>query len=392
MNQNTAHPSEPDQPLPLQVPPPAEPLADFQRTLVGLTPHVYVTPVLIGLNVLVFVLMAVSGASPANPSIQDLLRWGANFGMKTTEGEWWRLLTCVFVHIGFVHLLSNMWALVTAGPLVERMLGNIGFLVLYVVAGLCGSLASLFWNPLLVSAGASGAIFGVYGGLLALLLLHGGSIPTKILTQLRNSGLGFVAFNLYLGLQVPNIDHAAHVGGLVGGFLGGLVLGQPITPEALARRPRRNVLTAGLGLVLVVAGFVVISAWHGDVVANLANVQSELNRFESVERKALDTVNGAVAKSERQELTNAAFVDLLERDVLPPWKAQRERLAALKQLPAPLQSRIASFVQYMTLREEGWTLLVEAIREGSDDKVKQAMTKQKLADEAVKRLQGGNGK
>lgn len=248
-------------------------LTEFQRTLAGLTPRVYVTPVFIGVNVLVFVLMTASGISLTQPTIPDLLRWGADFGPKAMTGEWWRLLTCIFVHIGIIHILLNMWVLATAGPLVERMVGNIGFLLLYLVAGLSGSLASLFWNPLLVSAGASGAIFGIYGALLGLLLRGYGSIPAKTLAQLRNSGLGFLFYNLLYGMMQATVDSAAHIGGLTGGFLCGLVLSQPFTPQALAGRPVRNALVSGLGVFLVITGAIGLYARHADT----ANLQLELN-------------------------------------------------------------------------------------------------------------------
>jgi rhomboid protease GluP len=361
---------------------PLDRLAEFQRTLAGLTPRVYMTPMLIGVNVLFFILMTAFGVSLIDPTIPDLLRWGADFGPNTIGGEWWRLLTSMFIHIGIIHILLNMWVLAVAGPLVERMIGNVGFLLLYLVAGLSGSLASLFWNPMLVSAGASGAIFGIYGALLGLLLRQHGSIPKEALAQLRNSGLGFLVYNLVYGIMQPNIDTAAHIGGLASGFLGGLVLSPPFTPEALAGRTVRNLLVSGLGVFLVGGGMVGVHGRH----AAVADVQSELDRFEAVEKKALDAYNSAVGKAQRQELTDAAFADLLEHEVLPEYRVARERLTALKQIPAPLQRHVASILEYMRLREQAWTSFGQALREGSPQKVQQAMEKQKLADAAAKRI------
>jgi rhomboid protease GluP len=367
---------------------PPDRLAEFHLTLASLTPRVYVTPVLIGINVLVFVLMSASGVSLTEPTIPDLLRWGADFGPSTTRGEWWRLLTCVFVHIGILHILLNMWVLTAAGPLVERMIGNAGFLVMYLVAGLCGSLASLFWNPLLVSAGASGAIFGVYGALVGILLREHQSVPTKALTQLRNSGLGFLGYNLLFGMMHARIDSAAHIGGLVAGFLCGLVQSQPFTPAALAGRTSRNFLVFGLGIVLVLGGMLGVHAKSADI----AEVHTALEHFQTVEKKALETYNSAVSRAQRQELNDAAFADFIDREVLPPWRDSRERLAALKQIPAPLQSQIASILEYMRLRQEAWELVVQALREDNDDKARQAAEKQKLADAAAQRISNSGGK
>lgn len=272
MPQAVSLPSESDLP-PTELPQHSDRLVEFQQKLSKLTPRVYMTPVLIGLSTLVFILMVASGTNVITPNIPDLLRWGANFGPKTISGEWWRLLTCMFLHIGIVHLLFNMWVLVTVGPLVERMVGNVGFLLLYLSAGLVGSLASLFWNPLLVSAGASGAIFGVYGALLGLLLLNRGSIPAQALVQLRNSGLGFLFYNLVFGLMQPNIDSAAHLGGLIGGFLFGLVQSQPFTADALPRRGFRNLCVGVLCVTLVSLGAVGVSARHPGIAEMFAKIQ-----------------------------------------------------------------------------------------------------------------------
>jgi membrane associated rhomboid family serine protease len=242
---------------------------EFQRTLASQTPRVYVTPVLVGLNMLVFIIMAASGVSPFDPKVLDVLRWGADFGPQTTSGQWWRLLTCIFIHFGIIHILFNMWVLAVAGPLVERMVGHIGFLVLYLVGGLCGSIASLLWNPLVVSAGASGAIFGIYGALLGLLLRQHHSIPPKGFAQLRSSGLGFLFYNLIYGMMQAHVDSAAHIGGLAGGFLGGIVLSQPSISATAARRPGRTAMLTGVGIILVVVGMIGVSAWHPD----LANVE-----------------------------------------------------------------------------------------------------------------------
>jgi rhomboid protease GluP len=367
---------------------PPDRVAEFQRTLVQLTPRVYVTPALVGVNLLVFILMTASGVSMFDPTIPDLLRWGADFGPMTITGEWWRLLTSTFLHIGLIHILLNMWVLAEAGPLVERMIGNVGFLLLYLVAGLTGSLASLCWNPMLVSAGASGAIFGIYGGLLALLLRRHDSIPLEALAKLRNSGLGFLFYNLLYGMMLPNVDMAAHIGGLVGGFLGGIVLSQPFTPEALAHRRIRNLRLGGLGVFLIIGGLAVVYARHAD----LATASIELDRFEAMENNALGAFSAAVAKVQRQELSNRDFADLLERDVLPEWRAAQARLSAAKSLPTDLQRYVRSVLEYMQLRQEAWELMAMAVREGDIQKQQQANAKQELANAAAARIKKSDGK
>jgi membrane associated rhomboid family serine protease len=238
---------------------------------------VYVTPALVAVNVLVFVLMVASGVSLTEPTVEDLLSWGADYGPRTTGGEWWRTVTCLFVHIGVIHILLNMSVLAAAGPLVERMVGNVGFLVLYLVSGLCGSFVSLLWHPLTVCAGASGAIFGVFGALMGLLLRRRGSVPREALVRLRNSGLAFLLFNLVFGAMQTHVDTAAHVGGLAGGFLGGIVLSPAFGREARARRPVWNFLLGTIGVFLAVAGIIMFDAVHGDLAdAQLAPGESRV--------------------------------------------------------------------------------------------------------------------
>jgi rhomboid protease GluP len=108
------------------------------------------------------------------------IAWGSNFGPYTTEGEWWRLFTSLFIHFGIAHLLLNMFALTAFGPLVERLFGSVNFLFVYLLAGIAGSLASIAWNPGINSAGASGAIFGILGALMAVQLRAGATIPMDI--------------------------------------------------------------------------------------------------------------------------------------------------------------------------------------------------------------------
>jgi rhomboid protease GluP len=368
--------------VPARLNPAAVRLAEFGRTLFTLTPRVVVTWVVVAVNVGVFVLMTASGVSPTQPTVPDLLRWGADFGPAVLGGEWWRPLTSTFVHIGLVHILVNMWVLANAGPMVERMVGNAGFLILYLVSGLCGSLTSLAWHPLTVSAGASGAVFGVYGALLGVLARDRGSVPVEALAKLRSSGIAFVGYNVLFGLMIPFIDNAAHLGGLAGGFVCGLVLGQPFVPDAVRRRPVRNALAAALGAALITGGVVVNLALNADLGA----AERELSRTGEVERTVLARYYDAVARSERGDLTPQAMAEVVERDVLPEWRAQRERLEAVKNLPPAYRDHVAAVLAYMRLQEESWELTVQAARTDDAQKGQEAVEKQKQADAAAERI------
>lgn len=184
------------------------------------------TIVLIAANVLVFLVMVLQGVSVFNPTADSVLRWGADYGPLTLHGQWWRMFVSTFLHFGLIHLLFNMFVLFNIGLFLESLAGRTPFVVLYLVCGLGGSAASLAWHPSIVSAGASGAIFGLYGALLGFLVRHRGSIPAESLASLRKGALTFIGYNLLFGLR-PGVDMAAHLGGLATGFALGLFLIQP---------------------------------------------------------------------------------------------------------------------------------------------------------------------
>src|SRR5690606_3233599 len=152
----------------------------FRRALGGAMRREWITDALVAANVAVFVLMVVSGVSALSPTGQELLGWGANYAPLTLAGEWWRLFSSVFVHAGLIHLGFNTYALLLAGRMVERVYGHAGYLLLYLFAGLTGSAASAIFSggP---SVGASGAIFGIFGALLAFLLRRRALIPMTVL-------------------------------------------------------------------------------------------------------------------------------------------------------------------------------------------------------------------
>jgi len=177
-----------------------------------------VTWTLIAICVAVFALMVISGVSFMSPNAWEIFLWGGNLREATIGGQWWRLLTCMFVHIGIVHLLFNMYALYTVGLYLEPLMGRWKMLGVYIITGLLASIASIWWHDNTVSAGASGAIFGLYGVFLALLTTK--LIDKAMRQALLQSIAIFVGFNLLYGLK-GNVDNAAHIGGLLSGIVFG---------------------------------------------------------------------------------------------------------------------------------------------------------------------------
>lgn len=184
-----------------------------------------VTYILMGLNVLVFLLMCLSGVNPITPAIPSIFDWGGISAQALVEGQWWRLFTYAFVHIGIFHLLANMYALFMIGRNLERLIGKGLFIMSYVVTGIFAGLCSFLGHKdsLVVSAGASGAIAGIFGVFFVLLLTPIIERTTR-LKMLKQMGI-ILAINVSYGLSHGSgVDHYAHIGGLLSGaLLGGLL-------------------------------------------------------------------------------------------------------------------------------------------------------------------------
>ncbi|WP_100372450.1 rhomboid family protein [Bacillus sp. FJAT-45037] len=158
----------------------------------------------------------------SSTSVLTLIEFGAKYNPAIIDGEWWRLFSAMFLHIGIFHLLMNSLALFYLGSAVERMFGTSRFVLIYFVAGLIGSIASFAFNDQ-VSAGASGAIFGCFGALLYFGVTH----PKLFFRTMGMNVLVILSINLVFGFVVPMVDNGAHIGGLVGGFMAALIVQLP---------------------------------------------------------------------------------------------------------------------------------------------------------------------
>jgi membrane associated rhomboid family serine protease len=208
-----------------------------------------VTALLLAINVTVFIVMVVSSGSIERFRGDTLIQWGANFGPYTLGGEYWRLLSAAFVHANPIHILVNAWALWSLGQLCERLFGKWQTLAIYVLTGVGGSLLSIAWNQERLSVGASGAIFGIIGALVAGLRFGDLGLSHGQRRAMFSSLVSVAAINFVIGFT-GGIDNMCHLGGFVTGLLVGLPLG------AFARK--NQLLQAGTivvtAAVLAVAG------------------------------------------------------------------------------------------------------------------------------------------
>ncbi|HEX4999055.1 MAG TPA: rhomboid family intramembrane serine protease [Terriglobia bacterium] len=183
------------------------------------------TYILLGINFLLFVLMFFAGGTTNNDTLRA---FGAKWNPAIDKGEFWRFLTPVFLHIGILHILSNSYALWVVGPQVERLYGGGRYMLLYLGAGIAGVGASYYFNPQPLSAGASGAIFGLFGALLGFGLRHRNQIPPFFRQAVIRSVLPVIGINLLIGYSMSIVDNSAHIGGLVaGGLIAAMLPFQP---------------------------------------------------------------------------------------------------------------------------------------------------------------------
>ena len=231
------------------------------------------TYLLIAINCLVFLYMVVRHVSPMGPSGDQLLYFGGNeAGRVLIAQEWWRIVTAMFVHVGVIHLATNMWCLWNLGLLAEPLIGSFGLVVAYILAGASGNLLSTLYNWFLpmqdqghvvypVGAGASGAVFGIAGVLIVLLKSPRLPVPPEELKRLRKSVIYFAGINFVIGFATMapgfgvHIDNMAHLGG----FLCGLAFATPLVPRLGS--PRRLFITRLRIAVLAVSALLTLFAF-----------------------------------------------------------------------------------------------------------------------------------
>lgn len=332
--------------------------ARFLRDLYTRVPRLHVTIALLAANVAVYLAMVASGVHPLSPEIPAMIAWGASVGDRVLGDEPWRLFTSTFLHFGIVHLAMNLWVLWSLAQLVERAYGHAGYLVLYLASGLVASEASLFFSPFGVGAGASGAVFGVLGALVALLLRARRRIPAGIFRQLRGTVVSYLVLNVIFGAAIPSISMAAHTGGFVAGVLLGLIL----VPSAEERWPRgaREVVASAAGLVLIAVGWVAQPA-------PLNQVQGEYDHANAVWEEGRLRYNAALVELEDGRIEDGDLAASIRQGWLADWSAVRARLEAFEPVPRELEESFQDLIELARLRERALELQVISLESPNDE-------------------------
>ncbi|MGC2697346.1 MAG: rhomboid family intramembrane serine protease, partial [Candidatus Angelobacter sp.] len=297
-----------------------------------------VTTALLAINLTVFVGMVATGAGFLNFDPQACLKWGGNYGPWTLDGDWWRLVTAGFVHGGLIHLAFNMWCLLSLGQLSERLFGRIQTLFIYLITGVGGALLSIAHNPRHLEVGASGAIFGIAGALLAGVKFGNLAISSGQKRSVVSSMVFFVGVNFVLGAGImgSNIDNFCHLGGFITGLLIGVPMGGFAQRHKIFQWTTLLVTTG-----LLVFGYKELAQTHG-TPEQLKQAQIALDNKDYPralqlleEYSKTDPSNDAVwntmgelyAQSNQREKAITAFQRALQAN--PDSEVAKERLAEL---------------------------------------------------------------
>ncbi|GLT22557.1 hypothetical protein GCM10007933_20170 [Zoogloea oryzae] len=351
----------------------------FINVLFSRVPRADVTRALVVINSVVFAALAIAAVNPMQIPPDLLIRFGGNFAPLVQQGEGWRFFTALFLHGGLLHVGLNMLALHQAGQVVERLFGRWGFLTIYVIAGLLGNAASLWWKPGPVSVGASGAIFGVYGALLAYLLRQRGSVPAEVFREMRSGTLGFIGYSLFAGFSIPGIDNAAHLGGLVGGLLLGAAFAEPL----VSPKPVRWLAPQVLGGLLLAAA---LGSWlwkeSPQVVRNFeigSAYQQTIRQFALEEQELLREQAALMDAMRQKRITEAAALDKLEHDFIPRWDRAITALS-WREAPDDYEWQRDELVHYATTRRDALKALAQAIETHQAVWIERSRTLQVQAD------------
>lgn len=324
------------------------------------------TPVIIYINFIVFFLMVFNGVHPLEPSAQDLHYWGGNLRISTITGEQWRLITSLFLHGGIIHLLFNMYALINIGGFLEKRLGKVKFLFIYITTGIFSSITSIAFNENIVSIGASGAIFGIYGLFLALLITKVLNIPEESRKNFITSILYFIGFNLFYGFTREGIDNAAHIGGLLSGFIIGWLFHPSI------KKSRKSLKVSISITVVLFCGILFMPKF----ITNRADeFQNTIAEFGELEQRALWMYSEDLSSIPTEK--KQYYYEKLDTEGIKLWEESLKLLNSLDGMPKNLQNRVDLLIEYCNLRLESCKIMQRQIMDNN-------FTEQEKIDEISK--------
>ncbi len=347
----------------------------FRDALLERTPSPLATMVLAGMSVVVFVFMLLGSGSFSDPA--TLVSWGASIATHTTNGEWWRLLTMTFVHVGLFHMLVEVAALVSVGLVLERLLGSLAFAGIYVAAALLGGLVSVSSHPMTVSVGGSGAIFGLYGLLVSTVIWSfiRRSPATITMNAAKMLAPPAALFLLYT-LATDNLGGDSQVVGLIVGAMCGAVLARRVD-ESAAPLP----LVGGLVAATLVTAVVMAVPLRG-----VSDARPEIVRVVAMEDHIAGTYDAAVNRFKNGWISAEALARVIDSTIVPELRSARAHLKALGKVPQEQQPLVANAETYFKLRDESWQMRAAALHKSNLGALREADKAERASLEAFEKI------
>jgi rhomboid protease GluP len=310
------------------------------------------TLTLAAIHVIAFVVMMLGRHSTSDP--EALIGWGASLGPKTSNGEWWRLATAPFLHGQFLTLIVNTIALMQVGFPLERAVGSLLVWTTYLTAAVLSGVVHLWGYPLTVTAGAAGAMCGLYGLLLALVVIDrkaGGDARCSLVATHRFAPMATLV--LLSSLATTGVGLAGDVAGLVAGFGVGLAAISRVTNDT--HSPRR------LGIAIAVAFCVAIIG--AARLGGITDIRPEIQRLIELERTTAETYEAAQATDQKGRRNGDALAGLIEQTIVPALEEAEARFKAVRGVPAADRWRIDQAFEYLHLRSRSWLLRAQGLRD-----------------------------
>lgn len=344
----------------------------FFEALSARTRWPLITGAIIAVNIAVFLLMLLS---PGESDGETLLAWGGSFGPRTTNGEWWRIITASFVQPGFIALIVGIAALAQPGAVLERLVGPLAFTIVYLSAGMFGNVVNLAIRPVDVHAGAAPAVLGVYG-LLIVVVARGAlvrtplTIPLRLHRQIAPAAVVFLLYNAALGIRSAEVT----------GLLTGIVYGVIVTRRVEQTKPGIRLIATPVVTTLVL----MLAA--GIALRGVTDVRPELERLAATEERTASIYDKAVGQFRLGAISAKALAQVIDRSIVPELRAARARVESLTGVPRQHQALVASAEEYLRLRDQSWRIRSEALQKARMGALRDADRVERDSLEALERI------
>jgi membrane associated rhomboid family serine protease len=380
------------------------PPTPFEAVLEVRTPRPIAIVTIIALTVGIFLCMLTGSGSLSDP--ETLLNWGASVGTRTANGEWWRLATAMFVHMGFAHMMMNVLGVAQVGLITERFFGRFALANAYVGAGLLFGMLSLLLHPVAITAGGSASVFAVYGMFASMLFAGIGTpspftVPRSTLLKIAPAVVLFLLYSFGAGHAGP-----LELSGLAVGLAYGFMLAKPTIVEAMhgsalpespaTEEPKQEPTQAAISApmlkrtVSLTAGIVIIVIAAGIPMRGVIDVRPEIARIAALEDKTAGAYDSAVREFTNGQMTLKELVAVIERTILPELRTAQARLTQLQHVPREQAKLVADADQYFKLREESWKARAAGLRRTSLKGMRSPDDTEREARELLDNLRSAN--